>query len=104
MSRSILDLLGLDADEFDWQNLATCAKMDTELFYDRYESSDSIARMVDQICLSCPVMKECLQRGIDGGETGVWGGFYLKNGKVDEDRNSHKTEETKAQIRERISG
>lgn len=100
---SVLDVLGLDADELEWQDLSLCANMDTNLFYDQYESSSSTAKMVDDICLSCPVMKQCLEKATDDGEWGVWGGIYLTSGKADKNRNSHKTEKVWLQIKERIA-
>lgn len=104
MSTSIIELLGLDEEDFSWQQLSLCSGMDTELFYDQYESSSKVAKQVDQMCLSCPVMNECLQWGTENSETGVWGGIYLVSGKVDNNRNSHKTEDVWAEIRNRISG
>lgn len=76
--------------------------MDTNLFYDDYESDENVSRMIDEACLSCPVLAQCLQRGVDNSEWGVWGGTYLTSGKVDKNRNSHKTKETWARIKERI--
>lgn len=102
MSAGILEILGLDPDELEWQDLAMCAGSDTNLHYDKYETSNSIARTIDDRCLSCPVMKECLQSGMENGEWGVWGGIYLTSGKMDKNRNSHKTEEVWKEIRERI--
>lgn len=99
---SVLEILGLDADELEWQDLALCAGSDTNLHYDQYESSNSIARVVDDRCLSCPVMKQCLEAGTENGEWGVWGAIYLTAGKPDKNRNSHKTEEVWEEIRERI--
>lgn len=97
------ELLGLDLDELEWQDLALCAGGDTNQHYDDYESDDNVARVTDEKCLSCPVLAQCLQRGIDNNEWGVWGGVYLTSGKVDKNRNSHKSKETWAAIKERIS-
>lgn len=103
MSESILEILGLDADELEWQDLSLCANMETELFYDKYESSSSVAKMVDEMCLSCPVFKQCLQTATENGEWGVWAATYLTSGKPDKNRNSHKTEDVWNQIKERIA-
>ena len=100
----VLSVLGIDVDELEWQDLSLCSEMDTNLFYDDYETDDNVARMVDEVCLSCPVMAQCLERGIENGEWGVWGGIYLTSGKQDKNRNSHKTQEVWDQIREKISG
>jgi len=76
--------------------------MDTNLFYDDYESNEAIAHMVDEACLSCPVMTQCYRRGVDNSEWGVWGGVFLTSGKTDKTKNSHKTPEIKKQIMERV--
>lgn len=105
MSEGLLrSILGIDPDELEWQDLALCAGGDTNQHYDEYESDINVAYVTDQKCLSCPVMAQCLQSGIDNNEWGVWGGIYLTSGKQDKNRNSHKTPEVWEQIRERISG
>lgn len=95
-------LLGIDVEELDWQDLSLCHDTDTNLFYDDYESDTQVAKMIDQMCLSCPVMKQCLERGIDNGEWGVWGGIYLTSGRPDTNKNIHKTQEVWEQVREKI--
>jgi hypothetical protein len=77
--------------------------LETNLFYDHYESDEQVAFNTDQTCLSCPILKQCLQRGMENGEWGVWGAIYLTGGKPDDNKNSHKTEEVWNAIRERIS-
>lgn len=97
---NILKLLGLDEEELEWQDLALCPDMDTNLFYDDYEAEETVAAMTDEVCLSCPVIKQCMRSGVENNEWGVWGGIYLMNGKMDENRNSHKTQETWETLRE----
>lgn len=102
---SVQDVLGIDLDELQWIDLALCdGTMDTNMFFDDYEADEQVAKVVDEACLSCPVMAQCLQRGMDNNEWGVWGGIYLVAGKADKNRNSHKTEEVKQAMREKISG
>lgn len=101
---SVFDVLGLDPEDFSWRDVIVCRGQDTELFYSRYEKSNRVAQLVDQMCLSCPVRKQCLEAGIENQEWGVWGGIFLVNGKPDEARNSHKTEDIWDQIREGILG
>ncbi len=96
------DELGIDPRNFDWKSLALCQETPTEDFYDNYEASDSLARVIDEVCLSCPVMTQCLERGMDGNEWGVWGGIYLVSGKPDKNKNSHKSQEVWDEIRSRI--
>lgn len=98
----VLSALGIDLEELSWQDLALCDGMPTNMFYDDYESDENVAKVVDEACLSCPVLVQCLDRGIDNGEWGVWGGIYLTSGKPDTNRNAHKTQEVWEQIRERI--
>jgi Transcription factor WhiB len=85
-------------DDLDWRNLATCAGTsaetdDADPFFDDYEADPFVAQAVDQMCLSCPVIKQCGMTGRRGKEWGVWGGIYLKDGKIDRSRNQHKTDE-----------
>lgn len=96
-------ILGIDLEELEWQDLALCDGMPTNMFYDDYETDEQVAKMVDAACLSCPVMAQCLERGIENSEWGVWGSIYLTSGKRDENRNSHKTPEIWSEIRSRIS-
>lgn len=99
-----LSILGLDLAELEWQDLAICDGMEINLFYDDYESDDNVARVIDEACLSCPVMAQCLQEGLANNEWGVWGGIYLSSGKVDKNRNSHKSKETWNRIKDKIGG
>lgn len=101
MSR-ILDELGLDPENFDWQDLALCANIPTEVFYDLYESSKESAKAADQACLHCPVMRQCYNAGANG-EYGVWGGVYWNgSGSHDRNKNSHKTDEIWEEINRRV--
>lgn len=102
MSDALSELLGIDLDELEWQDLAICDGMDINLFYDDYESDQNVALMIDEACLSCPVMAQCLQEGITNNEWGVWGGHYLTSGRVDKNRNSHKTKAVQQRMREKI--
>lgn len=102
-SGGLLDLLGLDPEDLEWQDLALCAGMETNLWFDEYEADEFVARTTDEACLSCPVMKQCLEFGIDNGESGVWGGVYLTSGRQDKNRNSHKSRDVWDAIREKIS-
>jgi hypothetical protein len=90
---SILNDLGIDKDEFDWFSLAICRGMDTNLFFDKYETDINIAKNIDEACMSCPVAKICYQTGVENDEYGVWGGVYLSSGSIDSSKNMHKTVE-----------
>lgn len=73
------------------------------MFHTLYETNENIAKDIDQACLSCPVMAQCLDWGTSHGEYGVWGGIYLNAGKPDTSRNSHKTPNIWQEIRKRIN-
>ncbi len=62
-------------------------------FFELYESegSDELREQVDAMCLACPVRQECFRMGVVTGSTGVFGGWFLKNGNVAKSKNSHKT-------------
>lgn len=94
--------LGVDPDDLEWKDLAVCFGTDTNCFYDYYESDEMMAKTIDSMCLSCPIMKQCLQMGMENSEWGVWGGIYLTSGRPDENKNSHKTQEVWDAIRDRI--
>ena len=98
---NIFEVLGIDEEELEWQDLSMCQGMDTKLFYDDYESNPDIAVQVDQACLSCPVLMECGLAGRENSEYGVWGGFFLTAGSVDEARNKHKTPEVRKALAKR---
>lgn len=51
------------------------------------------AREAVAICAACPLLDACLRAGIEGKETGVWGGQLLDGGKVTRIRPEHKSRE-----------
>lgn len=101
---SILSDLGLDPETLKWQDLAACNNMDPNLFYDRYEEDEIIAKQIDEVCLRCPVMAACAKAGQTNKEEGVWGGIYWNgSGKPDKIRNKHKSVETWQRIQVKLS-
>jgi hypothetical protein len=76
-----------------WKSDARCLGKDTNLFFDKYEEDKQIAKKVDTFCQSCKMNRMCFSTGFSGKEWGVWGGIYLKDGKIDKEQNSHKTKE-----------
>jgi len=76
-----------------WKDEAECLNMDTNIFFDKYEENQSLASSVDKICQRCPVNKNCFAWGVSNKEWGVWGGIYLKDGKIDKEFNAHKDRE-----------
>lgn len=98
---SILNSLGVDEEDFEWKDIAICRGMDTNLFFDLYESDINIAKNIDEMCANCPVSKICYETGTSSNEYGVWGGIYLNSGSIDKARNVHKTQEAWKIIRKR---
>lgn len=94
--------MGIDKDDFTWEQLAACQEMPVNWFYDDYENDPVVAKNVEVVCLNCPVIRACAEAGMQGKEEGLWGGIYWSNGKVDKIRNRHKTPEQWALIEERI--
>lgn len=74
-----------------WKSDAKCLRKDTDLFFDKYEEDKVIAKKVDTFCQLCKINRMCFSAGFSGKEWGVWGGIYLKDGKIDKEQNSHKT-------------
>jgi hypothetical protein len=56
-----------------------CADADPDQFFPEDEATLAIARGV---CASCPVSDVCRELGLARGESGVWGGLLLDDGKV----------------------
>lgn len=88
--QDFLQRLGIDPNSFEWQQLASCKGLDTNLFFEGYESDEIVAGEIDRMCLKCPVLKECYDYGVKNKLFGVFGGFYLSNGQIDRKRNEHK--------------
>ena len=79
--------------DHEWIAKAKCRSMDREMFFDKYEEDSDLAKVVDAICVSCPVVRDCFDHGTTNNEWGVWGGVYLKDGKIDKEFNAHKTKD-----------
>lgn len=105
---SLLEELGLDEETLTWRHLALCSEMgptspdEPDLFFEKYESDSEIAKAMDEVCLSCPVMKDCLMKATDDKDYGLRGAIFLSNGKLDAAKNAHKTPEVWARIKERL--
>lgn len=110
MRQTLLNL-GIDIETASWNSLSACRTIDLELitaendiFYDAYEKTAEQAIVTDEICMRCPVTKECFEFGQDNELTGVFGGFYMERGQVKKERNKHKTEKVAKDLAERIFG
>ena len=89
----ILKELGIDEQDIKWYHLAACKNMNINWFYDDYENDKILASTTDQVCLNCPVAKQCYKEGVETKEFGVRGGVFLNLGRTDKQNNSHKTKE-----------
>ena len=79
--------------DHEWIVKAKCRSMDRELFFDKYEEDQDLAKVVDNICLTCPVISDCFTHGTTNEEWGVWGGIYLENGEISREFSKHRTKE-----------
>jgi hypothetical protein len=106
---SLIEELGLDEKSLTWRHLSLCGGrsrgegMPLKWFFEDYENDPEHAKAMDTICLSCPVMKQCLADGIENGDYGLRGAIFLSNGKKDNQKNSHKTPEVWKRIEEKLS-
>ena len=90
----ILKELGIDPQDVKWWHLSACRNMNINWFYDDYENDEILRKTVDEVCMACPVAKQCLKEGFDDKEfAGVRGGIYLNIGRIDKVNNEHKTRE-----------
>jgi hypothetical protein len=65
--------------------------METNLFFDSYETDVNIAKSIDQACMSCPVIAMCYKYGTESDNYGVWGGVYIESGEISREFNNHKS-------------
>jgi len=97
---NIIEQLGLDENNLKWYQLAACYGTEINMFYDDYESDKYLAEQIDQMCLHCPVIKQCYNEGVSNKEKGVWGGVYMDLGRIDKENNSHKTHDIWKKLKE----
>jgi hypothetical protein len=106
---SIIHDLVSDTNDLNWEELAACYGIDLSLitkedniFFDKYETDEVTARETDNFCLSCPVIKQCFEAGVEKKSEGIWGGVYLSNGKPSKNYNRHKTDEVWADLKKAL--
>ncbi|CAB5218212.1 WhiB-like iron-sulfur binding domain containing protein [uncultured Caudovirales phage] len=90
---------GVDYEDIEWYHLAACKGQPINWYYDDYEADKQLATQIDQVCMHCPVVKDCYFEGVKGKEKGVWGGVYMDLGRLDKQHNSHKTPEILKQLK-----
>lgn len=100
--RDLFDELGVDEDELEWYELATCRALPEDMknnFFDDYETDSVISVEADNMCISCPVAKQCLLEGLRTRSYGLWGGVFLDyTGKPSTKFNKHKSDEVWKQL------
>lgn len=87
-------------EDMSWTNDANC--IGRYKMFDNYEKGGIYAHEADQMCLNCPVIKECFDFGSRGAH-GQWGGvFWNGSGQPDLKANEHKTPEYIAKVEEMV--
>ena len=76
-----------------WKDDALCLGLDTNIFFEKYEDDTDSRTMVDSLCSTCPVARQCFAVGVSGKEWGVWGGVYIESGEISREFNKHKSKE-----------
>ena len=76
-----------------WKEEAKCLNLDTNIFFDKYEEDVASRLMVDSLCKTCPVARQCFAVGASSKEWGVWGGIYLEGGEISKEFTRHKTKQ-----------
>lgn len=56
----------------DWREDALCPEVDPEIFHPKQGESIGPAR---EVCMACPVRRECAEYAIPNEPWGVWGGL-----------------------------
>lgn len=88
--------MALTSAKSNWIDRAVCRDLPLELFFEAYESNESVAKNVDILCSGCPVKQKCLRSAVDTdtiSTTGVRAGIFFVLGKVSKAKNSHKSPE-----------
>lgn len=93
---SLFDRLGLDPNDFSWEDFAACNNMAEDFinwFFDDFEQDVIVAANASEICYHCPVISSCFAWAEENKAEGLHGGAYFTNGSVDRVKNKYKTEE-----------
>lgn len=85
-------------DKNEWEKSAACQGLDTNLFFDKYEEDTTLRPAIDEICLLCPVARECFAVAVSQKAWGVRGGVYLENGRISREFNRHKSKADWAEV------
>ncbi len=61
----------------EWVVKANCRSTDKDYFFEKYEEDQAVAVVVDNICLTCPVIIDCFNHGTTNAEVGGMGWCIL---------------------------
>lgn len=88
-----------------WYKEALCRKggWPLDFFFERYENEPNVAKVVDELCSSCPFRDRCLEEEVRSKGTGAFGGVYIVEGKYSREFNAHKSPEDVKLSRKRVS-
>jgi hypothetical protein len=87
----------------EWKDQGLCKGMDTEVFFDKYEADENVRAAVEDLCMSCPVARDCFATGVSQKSWGVWGGIYLENGEISREFSKHLTKKDWGQKWKRLT-
>ena len=87
----------------DWTENAKCRGINTNPFFDEYETKPEVAKNTDSFCLSCLVKNQCLYDGIKNQESGVRGAVYLNKGGYSKPFNKHKDRATASALQAQVT-
>jgi WhiB family transcriptional regulator, redox-sensing transcriptional regulator len=69
-------------EAYQWQDQAQCRHLSVALFFEpdtsRGGHREEHERQAKQVCLGCPVIRECLEHALAAEEHGVWGGLTAR--------------------------
>lgn len=79
---NLVEEFNLDEDRFIWQDLALCANIPTEAYYDDADAHESIEDAVKAYCQVCPVLQMCRLNAVETKAYGIHAGEKYERGKV----------------------
>lgn len=88
-------------EDMSWTDEANC--IGEFNIFDNYEKGGVYAQRADDMCINCPVIKECFNHGIRGAH-GQWGGvFWNGSGSPDLKANEHKSQAYIDEVERKVS-
>lgn len=69
---------------FDTEENFPCREVDAELFFIDTDDDPATAKMVKELCMSCPARLACFEYAVNNARFGIWGGT------TERERNSYR--------------